>query len=508
MMLLRDYQEQLVGRVRRSLATGHQCPVVVAPTGAGKTTIFSHITHGASQKRKRVLLIAHRQELIAQCADTMAKFGVRHEVIAPSAVRSNIAVSHLRTYGRQLIDPTADVRVASVQTLQRRISGSWVPDIIIIDEGHHATDGSGWGKVLQQYRELNPALICLLFTATPVRLDGKGLGAGAGGFADDMVIGPSIGWLIEHGYLCRPVTYAPPTQIDLAGIKTSFGDYAKGELERAMDKPTITGDAVAHYRRLCPGEPAVAFCVSIAHAEHVAAEFSRAGFRAVAVSGQTPDAQRRAALAGLGNGAIDVVTSADLIGEGVDIPNIRAAILLRPTQSLSLYIQQVGRALRTVYRAGMPLDTAEQRIAAQLAGSKPNAIILDHVGNTITHGLIEEDRTALWSLDGLTKKRGKKAENNSGPKITTCPKCFAIHQPAPACPSCGHQYAPAAREIKQVDGELIQITDQIAERLRRQKRQEVGKAQTLEQLQELERQRGYKPGWARMVFDARQKRRA
>jgi superfamily II DNA or RNA helicase len=477
------------------------------------TTIFSHITSGASTKGRKVLILAHRQELVAQGADTMARFGIRHEAIAPSAIRSNIAVSHLKKYGSALIDPTSDVRVASVQTLIGRMDRMpWVPDIIIIDEGHHCTEGSTWGKVLAYYTERNPKLLALMFTATPIRLDGKGLGEGAGGYADHMVIGPSIGELVKRGFLCKPIIYAPPNALDLVGIRTRFGDYAKGELEDALDKPAITGDAVAHYKRICGGEPAVAFCAGIAHAAHVAEEFCRAGYRAVALDGKATDAHRRETLAGLGNGTVDVVCSADLIGEGVDIPAVRAAILLRPTMSVSLYIQQTGRALRTVYAPGMPLDTDEQRLAAIAASNKPNAIILDHVGNSITHGLIDEDRTELWTLDGITKKRGKAANDNVAAPVTTCPQCYAVHAPTPTCPACGHIYVVKPRQPETVDGDLVAITDDIAERMKEQKRlqqrKEVGGAQSLEQLRQIEKQRAYKPGWADHVFAARQKRRA
>lgn len=491
MIELRDYQVALVGGIKREIAAGRRTIVGVAPTGAGKTTIFSHITTGASAKGKNVLLLAHRQELVSQGADTLARFGLRHEVIAPTNVRAAIAVNHVRGHGRQLIDPTSNVRVASVQTLSGRLEKiRWVPDIIIVDEGHHCTEGSTWGKVLDHYRKVNPDLLVLLFTATPVRLDGKGLGAGHGGYADAMVIGPSIGELIERGFLCKPIVYAPPNALDLAGIRTRFGDYAKGELEQAVDKKTITGDAVEHYRKICPGEPAVAFCVSIAHAEHVAAEFKAAGFRAVAVNGSTPDAERRKILAGLGNGTVDVVTSADLIGEGVDIPAVRCAILLRPTMSLSLYIQQVGRCLRP-------------------APGKPNAIILDHVGNSLIHGLIDEDRNELWTLEGLKKRSRKAANDNVAPLPVRCPKCHALHRPAPKCPTCDHVYPPTTgRKLEQTDGELVQITDEMAERLRKQKKKEVGKAQSLEELERIERERKYKKGWAKHVWAARQQRRS
>jgi superfamily II DNA or RNA helicase len=304
---------------------------------------------------------------------------------------------------------------------------------------------------------------------------------------DDLLIGPQISELIEQGYLAKPIVYAPMRRVDLSGIRTKMGDYDKEELVRRMDKPHITGSAVEHYAKLCPGTPAVAFCVSIEHARHVAEQFKQAGFRAAAVDGSLDDDTRKSLLTSLGNGRIDVVTSCDLISEGTDIPAIGCAILLRPTQSTGLFLQQVGRALRVV-------------------DGKKHAFILDHVGNVLTHGMPEDDRE--WTLEGV-KKRKRAANDVDEIKVKQCVKCYAVHAPAPICPHCGHVYEAEGRKLDVKEGELQQITKEAAAVISKQKRMEVGRAQTLAELQAIAVARGYNMSWAQHVYNAKlQKGRA
>jgi superfamily II DNA or RNA helicase len=299
---------------------------------------------------------------------------------------------------------------------------------------------------------------------------------------DEIIIGPQISQLIEEGYLARPIVYAPMQRVDLSGLRTKMGDYDKEELAKRMDKPHITGSAVDHYKKLCPGVPAVAFCVSIEHAKHVADQFKQAGFRASAVDGSLDDDTRKALLASLGNGRMDVITSCDLISEGTDIPAIGCAILLRPTQSTGLYLQQVGRALRVV-------------------DGKEHAYILDHVGNVLMHGMPDQDRD--WSLEGV--QRRKRAKNDDAPeiKVKQCDKCYAIHEPAPKCPHCGHVYQIDARKLDVKEGELQQITREAAVIINKAKKLEVAKADSLEALKEIARARGYNQGWAEHIYQAK-----
>lgn len=457
-MRLRPYQEEAISAVRAAFTAGRRAPLLVAPTGAGKTVMFCYITQSAKAKGRRVMILAHRAELLDQTSRALTGLGISHGMIAAG----------------RTADRTEAVQVAGVQTLVRRLDNTPPPDLLVIDEAHHAAAGS-WRAIVQAF----PAAKILGVTATPERLDGKGLGD----VFDDLIRGPEVADLIAAGFLSRPVYYAPTTA-SLDGVRTTAGDYNKADLEQAVNRPTITGDAVTHYRRLCARAPAIAFCASIAHAENVAANFCEAGFRWGVIDGtMTPEA-RRQAVANLGTGALHGLSSCEIVSEGFDLPCVTAAILLRPTKSLSLYLQQVGRVLRP-------------------HPGKQNAIILDHVGNVLRHGLAEELRE--WSLDG-DKERRKKQKTDDGTKNRQCPSCYAVHAPGPVCPLCGHEYEVKGRQVEEVAGELEQLD---AERLAAMtKRQGQGNARTLGELVALGRARGYKnpAAWASHIITARRKR--
>lgn len=461
---LRDYQSRDVDRLRQAYRSGFRAPLYVLSTGGGKTIIFSYIAQQAAARGNRVLILVHRQELLRQSSDSLEALGVDHGLVAPG-----------RSYSGDR------VQVASVQTLVRRLGKVPAPDLIIIDESHHAS-ASSWRKIIQAY----PTARLLGVTATPIRMDGKGLGTSAGGFFDTMIEGPSIRDLIAGEYLCPPRVYAPPTDFSAEGLRSKFGDFVQKEIAAAVDKPVITGSAVDHYRKICAGTPAITFCASVAHAEHVAAEFRAAGFRAASVDGTMDDGRRKSLINALGSGGLHVLTSCDIISEGTDIPVVGAAILLRPTQSTGLFLQQIGRALR-------------------VCPGKKHAIILDHVGNCLRHGMPDEVRT--WSLDGEDRKAASKKPQTVLERVKQCEKCYSVHPPAPVCPFCGFVYE-GGRELEQVDGELAEITEEQAEFMRRQRKREIGRAQTLEDLQAIARERGYKPGWAKIIWNARKGRRA
>jgi superfamily II DNA or RNA helicase len=262
-----------------------------------------------------------------------------------------------------------------------------------------------------------------------------------------------------------------------------MGDYANDELAEVMDKPTITGDAVQHYFKYAPGKRAIVFCVSVQHSRHVAAQFNSAGIAAVHVDGETDFEVRDRAIREFREGSIKILCNVELFGEGFDVPVLEAVILLRPTQSLGLYLQQVGRSLR-------PCE------------GKTKAVILDHVGNCQRHGLPDEER--VWSLEGHTAQ--KKSLADSLP-IRICPNCMAA-QPATVkiCKYCGTAFEIQYRTVAEQDGELKEIDPAASRRLRNQ---EQSKCQSFEDLVELGRKRGYKRPylWAKYVFNARQARK-
>ena len=462
---LRDYQDVAVNDIRWGYADGYVAPILTLPTGSGKTVVFSYIAESAALKGNRVLILVHRRELLRQTSRTLDDFGVRHGSIAAGM-----------TFTDNL------VQVASVQTLVNRMKiMEWAPDLIIVDECHHATNKTTWGKVLAHY----PQAKILGVTATPQRLDGQGLGKCAGGIFDKLIVGPTVAQLTEAGHLSPAIIFAPPHRIDLSGVHTRGGDYIPSEVAEAVDKPTVTGDAVDHYRKLCSGEPALAFCASVAHAEHVAESFCAAGYRAASIDGKMDTATRAQRIEDLGSGRLQVLTACEIVSEGTDIPVVSVAILLRPTQSLGLYLQQVGRVLRP-------------------APGKTRAVILDHVGNVFRHGMHDDERE--WSLEGRKKGERKKTEENND--VRQCPQCYSVTpKTEPYCANCGYEFPDKTRSVAYVDGTLEQIDAEEIRRLAkaRKAKTEQGRAKTFEELVALGISRGYRNpfAWATFVWRAR-----
>jgi DNA repair protein RadD len=465
---LRPYQYEAVSDIRSSFSEGYKAPLVVLPTGGGKTVIFSYVTERTALNNNDVMLLVHRDELLRQTSDHLDSLGLRHGMISA---------------GKSM---TGDrVQIASVQTLVRRLDRVKPPKLLIIDEAHHTNAGS-WRKVIDAW----PKTLLLGVTATPMRMDGTGLGKHAGGYFDKLIEGPTIRELIDMGFLAQPIVYAPPTGFNVSGIKIKMGEYEHKEVEHRIDKPHITGCAIEHYQRICPGVPAIAFCASVAHAEHVADQFNQAGIPAAAIDSKLSYAVRKYRIASLASGQIKVLTSCDIISEGTDIPVVTAAIMLRPTHSTGLFMQQGGRALR-------------------IHPNKTHAIILDHVGNCMRHGLLDDERS--WSLDGVKKK---KKQDEDELKIKVCKKCFAVFaNELTHCPQCGTEYkaiigsCPAGlsgRDIKQVAGQLVEIGRDELLRIKKDRRREVGMAKSLEDLIEIGMSRGYHPKWAERIWISRQ----
>jgi superfamily II DNA or RNA helicase len=456
-LTLRPDQAALLNAAMGRLLSGCPSLLLVAPTGWGKTCVFSALAARLSQAGKRVFILVHRAELLDQVSATLTQLGVEHGCIAPE--RPN--------YGKRL------VQVASVFTLARRLADYRPPDLCIIDEAHHAIKTTTWGRVLSAWHQSAR----LGVTATPERLSGEGLRD----TFDSMLAGPSVKDLIAQGHLSDYRLFAPPVTYT-EGIHRRMGDYDKRELSSAVDKPKITGSAVEHYLRIAEGKRALVFCVSISHAHHVAETFKVAGLNAQYIDGKMGVWERRSLIERFRTGGIRILTSCDLISEGFDLPAIEVAILLRPTQSLALYLQQVGRALRPY-------------------PGKPYALILDHAGNALRHGLPDDERQ--WSLEGREKRLGGHSEASVG--CRTCGHCFAaVRSGTAVCPYCQWVFPIESREVEQVDGGLEEIDRQ---RLRVQQRREVGQAKEFTDLLRIQHQRGYRSGWAWHVQQARARKR-
>lgn len=462
----RPYQDRGIDDCQTAFELGHQRILYVLPTGGGKTVIFVKIAELASAVGTRTCIIVHRENLLNQAAKKLREVGIPYSIIAP---------------GHSFFGDK--VCVASVDTLVRRL-GRYPFELLIPDEGHHAVSPK-YQKVFAAY----PDAHVLGVTATPERLDGTGLKA----VYQKMVLGPSIRQLIDDGYLVEPVAFGPKKALNLNNVHTVAGDYNLRELAEAMDKSTVTGDAVEHYRQLSHGKPAILFAVNVKHAEDAAAEFRAAGYRAASVDGVTMSKQEAARrIRGLADGSLDVLTSCDLVSEGTDVPGIATVIGLRPTKSLALYLQQVGRGLRPVYAPGFDLSTREGRLAAIAASDKPHAVVLDHAGNTLRFGFADDERE--WTLEGKVR-RGSGANNIANLQVRQCPSCYRCHKAGvPACPNCGHAYAVDVEAGPDVeDGQLVQIDK---EALRRARSEMIRKARTFKELKDVAKKLGYQPQWA------------
>ena len=451
-MLLRDYQQKAIDDIRGAFRAGFKRPLLVAPTGSGKTHLFCSVAHGAAAKGNRIIILVHRQELIDQVSETLKAFDVPHGFIA-----AGIHGSH---------EP---VQVASVMTLVRRLDRVHAPDLLVCDEGHHATSES-FATVLNHW----PNARLLGVTATPCRLTGAGLGT----MFDTLISGPTVKQLTAAGHLAPAKVYAPPT-ISTDGMHTLMGDYLKSEISAAVDKPKVTGDAIEHYQRLTPGQKAVVFCVSLEHARHIAEAARAAGIVAVTIDGGMDRELRRRTIADFSRGAIQWLVTVDLVSEGFDVKDIQVGICLRPTQSLALYLQQVGRCLRT-------------------APGKTHATILDHSNNCRRFGLPDEDRE--WTLDAGAIKKSKASERP--PPVVVCVNCFSAQTPATNCQYCGHAFPVKARKVTKVDGELTEITAADVKAIPK-----IGRKETNEEarakLEAIARERGYKPGWVTKQMELR-----
>ena len=461
---LRPYQEQLLEDIRTSMRRGYRRVLAVMPTGAGKGTTIAVMVSNAAERNHRVLILAHRAELIADLSQRIHGLGINHGILANG-------------YREDLRHP---VQVGSVQTVVRRLGRIPPPSMVIQDEAHHLVAGNMWGRVIDAW----PRAYLIGKTATPERLSGEGLGEGHGGYFQDMVQGPDAGWLTEQGFLVRARVFAPPG-IDMGGIRRFDTRKGHEEAEARLRQGQAMGDAVSHYRRTIQDThngTAIAFCCSVAHAEAVAEAFRAQGIAAATLDGTMDRGIRRRTIADLGTGQLKVLTSCDIVSEGTDIPSVTGAVLLRPTDSLGLHLQQVGRVLRP-------------------APGKRWSIVNDHVGNTLRHGLPTDPRE--WSLEGRPKGKARKASDAI--PIRICPACFsAIPSACNPCSECGHEVPVARRELQVVDGTLQELNSrQLGSEMRRAERREVAKARTRDELEAIARERGYKPGWVRHMLNAR-----
>lgn len=442
-MQIRDYQKKLINGLRNSMASGHKNIMVQSPAGSGKSITMAEIAKRITQHEMNVLFVVHRRELVKQIKSTFVSWGVNMNFC----------------------------EIYMVQTATRRLEKLIRPEYIFVDEAHHSL-----AKTYKRIFDYFPAAHVIGFTATPIRMSGKGFKE----VYDDLIIGPKISWLIKNHYLA-PYTYYSVNLIDQKQLKrSSTGDYTRQSMENA-GKNIIYGDVINAYKKLANNSKAIIYSYSVQSCKQVAEEFNKNHISAQEVDGKTDKDTRKKAMQDFRTEKIKVLVNAELYGEGVDVPDCQTVIMLRPTQSLSLFIQQSMRCMRY----------------------KPSkkAIIIDQVANYTRFGLPDFDRD--WTLEDRAKHPQREG-GSDGPAIKTCPECFGVilasyHE----CPLCGHSFEAEFRKLaedKRAELEKINL-DAKEMRERKKKEQELllRDPSTFTSLKEFAiygKARGYKPGWA------------
>lgn len=355
---LRPYQIKAKNEVYQAFRSGTQSVMLQVPTGGGKSVILSAVARDAAERGKRVLFLVHRKELVEQLAMHLHRQGIQPQIImAGYAYR-----------------PFMPFQVASIQTLIRRTL-TYAPDLIITDEAHHATADS-YQTIYRQY----PNARRLGVTATPIRSNGKGFES----IYDVLVSGPQISELIQDGFLVPTQIFASPLKFDVSKIRVTGGDYNERDLYAMMHKNMLIANLVSSWRKHADGKRTVVFAINVQHSKDIAQEYVQAGISAAHIDGDTPREVRERILQRFATGQIQVLVNCNIITEGFDVPAIECVQLVRPTQSLALYLQMVGRGLR-------------------LSKGKDKAIILDHADCVFKHGFPEQDR--VWTLKGVERKQ-------------------------------------------------------------------------------------------------------
>lgn len=444
---LYDYQKKLVNEARNSIANGSKGVLIQSPPGSGKSIVIAEMAKLATNKNNHVLFIVHRKELVEQIKETFNQMNV----------------------------PDKFSTVMTVGKVANRLDELPYPSIIITDESHHSR-AKTYRKIYDHYSNA----FRLGFTATPWRMSGKGFKD----IYDDLILGESVEWLIKNEFLA-PYEYYAPTLAELDSLKkTSTGDFSKKSMDKAI-KSAIFGDVVKHYKELATGKKAILYAHSVEASRELAESFKLSGINAIHADSNTPERERNEIMNDFRSGKIEVLCNVDLISEGFNVPDCSCVILVRPTASLVLFLQQAMRSMR--YQKGK------------------KAIIIDHVGNYVVHGL--PDTHHDWSIEDREKKKRSNNTQNELP-IKQCLSCHSVnHSHNKYCDGCGEEFPIESSEIEQVDAELQKINsldfkvDYEAIRIKKEfGSKRIEDLETLEDYYLFAKSRNYKETWIKFKF--------
>lgn len=469
MTVLRAYQAKGVSDTYDAWNGGYKTVMYRLACGMGKTPIIGRV---CADHDGVGIATAHRSVLVTQISQQLAREGIKHSIIGSDATKAQARRNHIEEFGRIFVDPHSNWHVASVDTL---VGMNPLDDLFkratrfIGDESHHFLKMNKWGRAWHMCR--NPNLYTLLPTATPARADGMGLGAATDGIADILLEGPDMRWGIENAFLTGYRIWCPkPTDLDLSGVDISSvtGDYNEAQLRKAMAKSTaIVGDIVSTYCKHARGKLGVTFAVDVSEAEKIVAAFNLAGVPAALISAKTPEAERNKLLKAFERRELWQLVNVDLFGEGFDLPAIECVSMGRPTASWPLFVQQFNRALRLmisrILMNAWDTFTVTQRLQHIAESQKPFALIFDHVGNALRHGL--PDKPKVFTLD----RRAKRTVSDAIPMVS-CHECESPYEIIePRCPWCGAEKLPPKEKERSspnlVGGDIFELTDEERRRL-------------------------------------------
>lgn len=459
---MRPYQAKAIEDIYRDWSNGNQFVVLAMPTGSGKSATLCEIARMERDAGQCVLILAHRRELITQLSHTLARNGLQHNILASKSTVKAAHTQQVNEFKRSYVTPTAKVFVGSVQSIKPEVTERFKcyknKITVIQDEFHHATKKSKtWGSILTPLDEVGAKGLGV--TATPVRADGQGLSRETDGYGDSLIIGPTPRELMDMGFLSDYRIFSPPGDLNLDQVKLSqtTGDYQENSLKLEIGKSHIVGDIVDQYIKIANGKAGLTFTVGVEMAETVAEQYRSKGVPAVALSGKSLTTDRDQAIKDIQSGKILQIVNDMLFTEGTDIPCIEVVSFARPTQSYGLYMQMFGRALR-------------------MFEGKSHAVIIDHVGNVMRHGLPDAKRE--WTLD----RREKRKTSDDVEQLRTCVDhkvggvvvregCFSVYERyLKECPECGlHVPTPTPTERtgpEYVDGDLFELDAETLARMR------------------------------------------